>query len=110
MLIPPRGVANYVFNDHTVYEMNWQGCPISRDRNRILTQFCQFGGMAIAQLFEGELGMENLIDHFVLELRIAVAGYASNNRERAESAEAAEVANRANQEDECLGNPRNQTQ
>jgi hypothetical protein len=65
-------------------EMNWEGNPISRDRNRILTQFCQSGGMAITQLFKDELGMENLIDHFVLELRIVVAGYASNNRERAD--------------------------
>jgi hypothetical protein len=66
--------------------------------------------MVITQLFDDELGMENLIDHFVLELRIAVAGYASNNKERAEAAEAAEVANRANQEDEFLADAQNRTQ
>jgi hypothetical protein len=86
MLIPPPGIIQYVFDEENFNTINWTGDAASLDRNRILSQFCMFGGMAIAQLFEDEVEMANVLEDFNLELHSAIGGYITDNAERLDAA------------------------
>jgi hypothetical protein len=110
MLIPPRGFLNYDFDTQSFNSINWTGDPASIDRIRILRHFCTFGGMAIAQLFEDEEEMANLLDDFNLELRSAVGGYAVDNAERVGAANFDNGAIEESSEDENSVNPLNRSQ